>query len=110
MIDIVSTSFDFLSVIVNVFVNSLLYVALSLSLSVYTTVKFCGVLLFVSNPAGIISSVRGVGVPAPAILWFTMYFTLLSLNNCASVSPHSPVIELGFIAIPVTSSFCFIFT
>ena len=89
------------NVIFNVAVKACPFVALSTSLSVYVTVKFCSATLVLLYPVTILSA-RTTGVFVPAFAYVTAYVILLSFINFDNSSLYSPVITLGVTVISVT--------
>ena len=85
----------------NVAVKLCPFVALSTSLSVYVTVKFCSAIFVLLYPATMLSA-RTTGVFAPAFAYVTVYVILLSFINFDNSSLYFPVTVFGVTVIPVT--------
>ena len=77
------------------------FVALSESLSVYVTVKFCSAIFVLLYPATMLSA-RTTGVFAPAFAYVTVYVILLSVIIFDNSSLYFPVILVGLTLMSVT--------
>ena len=99
--DILTPVISFDKFTVNVSVNLSPFVALSASLSSYSTVKLC-VVAALEYAVVTMLSANAVGEPAPAFAYVTVYLMLLLLITSANVSPNVPLAGFGDTAIPVT--------
>ena len=77
------------------------FVALSISLSVYVTVKFCSAIFVLLYPVTMLSA-RTTGVFAPAFAYVTVYVILLLVIIFDNSSLYFPVTLVGLTLMSVT--------